>query len=151
MSFQKYKTNIPYVGQKHYSGTKNIVGEMTFNEKTGSELKLIVGQNSVCIRKKSTIVSDNTIHAEGFGDFFKNLGKRSFTVGEKLAKNVFKNLGRALDIGANVGSAFASRRPKAAFLSLPEVINFYHTEKGLLFSKNLFDFIPSKWSKEQID
>ena len=48
-----------------------------------------------------------------------------------MAKNVLKNPGRALEIGANVGTAFASRNPKAALTSLPEVINFYHTGKGL--------------------
>ena len=48
-----------------------------------------------------------------------------------MAKNVLKNPGRALEIGANVGTAFASRNPKTALTSLPEVINFYHTGKGL--------------------
>ena len=77
------------------------------------------------------IVSDNTIQAEGLGDFFKNLGKKGLNVSKKMAKNVLKNPGRALEIGANVGTAFASRNPKAALTSLPEVINFYHTVKGL--------------------
>ena len=44
MSFQKFKTNIYCVGQKHYSGAKNIVGEVTFNKKSGREIKLLVGQ-----------------------------------------------------------------------------------------------------------
>ena len=52
-----------------------------------------------------------------------------------MAKNVLKNPGRALEIGANVGSAFASRSPKAALSSLPQVINFYHTGKGLYLGK----------------
>ena len=77
------------------------------------------------------IVSDNTIQAEGLGDFFKNLGKKGLNVSKKMAKNVLKNPGRAPEIGANVGTAFASRNPKAALTSLPEVINFYHTGKGL--------------------
>ena len=76
MSFQKIKTKSYCVGQKHYSGTKNIVGEITLNKKTGREIKLLVGQCSICNRKKSMIVSDNTIQAEGLGDFFKNLGKK---------------------------------------------------------------------------
>ena len=46
-----------------------------------------------------------------------------------------KNCGRALEIGANVGTAFASRNPKAASTSPPEVINFYHTEKVLYLRK----------------
>ena len=77
------------------------------------------------------IVSDNVIQAEGLGDFFKNLGKKGLNVSKKMAKNVLKNPGRALEIGANVGTAFVSRNPKAALTSLPEVINFYHTGKGL--------------------
>ena len=32
MSFQKSKTNSYYVGKKHYSGTKNIVGEITLKK-----------------------------------------------------------------------------------------------------------------------
>ena len=31
MRFQNFKTNSYSVGQKHYSGTKNIAGETTFN------------------------------------------------------------------------------------------------------------------------
>ena len=85
----------------------------------------------ICNRKKSMIVSDNVIQAEGLGDFFKNLGKKGLNVSKKMAKNVLKNPGIALEIGANVGTAFASRNPKAALTSLPEVINFYHTGKGL--------------------
>ena len=50
-------------------------------------------------------------------------------MGKKLSKNVLRNPGRALEIGANVGSAFASRNPKAV-LSLPVAISFYHREKG---------------------
>ena len=80
-------------------------------------------------------VSDNTIKAEGLGDVFKNLGKIGLNVSKKMAKNVLKNPGRALEIGANVGSAFASRNPKAALTSMPEVINFYHTGKGLYLGK----------------
>ena len=59
------------------------------------------------------------------------LVKKGLNIPKKMAKNVLKNPGRALEIGANVGTAFASRNPKAALTSLPEVINFYHTGKGL--------------------
>ena len=44
---------------------------MTFNRKTGTEIKTLVGQCSVCNRKKSIIVSDNSIQAEGLGSFLK--------------------------------------------------------------------------------
>ena len=131
MSFQKFKTNSYCVGQKHYSGTKNIIGEITLNKKTGREIKLLVGQCSICIRKKSMIVSDNTIEAEGLGSFFKNLGKISAKTGKKLATNVFKNPGRALEIGAKVAIAAASRNPKNVMSTLPELITFYNTGRGL--------------------
>ena len=48
-----------------------------------------------------------------------------------MTKNDLKNPGRALEIGANVGSAFASRSLKAALSSLLEVNIFYHTGQGL--------------------
>ena len=135
MSFQKFKTKSDCVGQKHYSGTKNIVGEITLNKKTGREIKLLVGQCSICNRKKSMIVSDNTIQAEDLGGFFKNLGKISAKAGKKLAKNVLTNPGRALDLAAKIATAAATKSPKAALSTLPEVINFYHTGKSLYLGK----------------
>ena len=38
--------------------------------------KALIGDCSVCNRKNSITVSDNTIPAEGLSDFFKNLGKK---------------------------------------------------------------------------
>ena len=38
------------------------------------------------------IVSDNTIQAEGLGDFFKNLGKKGLNVSKKLVKMYSKYL-----------------------------------------------------------
>ena len=61
MTFQKFKTNNFCVGGKHYSGTKNISGEITLNKKTGGEIKLLVGKCVVCKKRKAMIVSDNTI------------------------------------------------------------------------------------------
>ena len=131
MSIQKFKTNSYCVGQKHYSGTKNIIGEITLSKKTGREIKLLVGQCSNCNRKKSMIVSDNTIQAEGLSSFIKNSGRISAKAGKKLATNVLKNPGRALEITSNIATAAPTKSPKAALSSLPEVINFYHTGKGL--------------------
>ena len=131
----KFETNSYCVGGKHHSGTKNISGEITINKKTNKEIKLLVGKCMVCNRKKSMIVSDNTIKAEGLGSFFKNLGKISAKAGKKLATNALKNPARFLEIGANVATAAASRNPKAALSTLPEVINFYHTGKGLYLGK----------------
>ena len=81
------------------------------------------------------IVSDNTIQAEGLGDFFKKLGKVSGKAPKKLANNALKNPSRFLEIGANVAAATASRNPKAALSALPEVIVFYHAGKGLYLGK----------------
>ena len=90
MSFQKFKLISYCVGQKHYSGTKNVVGEITFNEETCKEISLSVGQCPICGRKKTMIGSDNTIQVEGLDDFFKNLGKKGLFVSQKVAKKVLK-------------------------------------------------------------
>ena len=135
MSSKKFETDSYCVGGRHKSGTKNIVGEIRNNKKTGKEVKLLVGKCMICDRKKSMIVSDSVIQAEGLGSFFKNLGKLSAKAGKKLAKNVLKNPSRALEIGANIATAAATKSPKAALSTLPEVINFYHTGKGLYLGK----------------
>ena len=80
-------------------------------------------------------VSENTIQAEGIGGFFKNLGKISAKAGEKLATNVLKHPGRALDITSNIATGAASLNPKAALSSLLEIFNFYHTGKRLYLGK----------------
>ena len=90
MNSQKFKTDSYCVGGKHRSGTKNITGEITINKKTGRENNLLVGKCVICNRKKSMIVSDDTIQAEGLGDFFKNLGKKGLNVSKEMAKNVLK-------------------------------------------------------------
>ena len=131
MNSQKFATDSYCVVGRHRSGTKDITGEITVNKKTGKDTKLLVGKCMVCNRKKSMIVSDNTIKAEGLGSFFKNLGKISSKAGKKLAKNVLSNPGRALDLTAKIATAAATKSPKAALSTLPEVINFYHTGKGL--------------------
>ena len=135
MNSQKFKSDSYCVGGKHRSGTKNITGEITVSKKTGKQIKLLVGRCSVCNRKKSMIVSDNTIQAEGLGDFFKNMGKFFAKAGKKLAKNVLSNPGRALDLTAKIATAAATKSPKAALSTLPEVINFYHTGKSLYLGK----------------
>ena len=135
MNSQKFKSDSYCVGGKQRSGTKNITGEITVNKKTGKQIKLLVGKCVMCDRKKSMILSDNTIQAEGLGSFLKNLGKISAKAGRKLATNVLKNPGRALEITSNNATAAATKNPKAALSTLPEVINFYHTGKGLYLGK----------------
>ena len=135
MNSQKFKSDSYCVGGKHRSSTKNITGEITFNKKTGKEIKLLVGKCVICDRKKSMIVSDNTIQAEGLGDFSKNPGRKGLNVSRKMAKNVLNNPTRALDITANIVTAAASRNPKNVMKSLPELITFYNTGKGLYLGK----------------
>ena len=69
MSFSKFKNNSYCVGGKHYSTTINIRGDITQNKKTGAPVKLLRGTCSTCKRNKSLIVSDQTIQAEGLGNF----------------------------------------------------------------------------------
>ena len=135
MNSQKFKSDSYCVGGKHRSSTKNITGEITFNKKTGKEIKLLVGKCIICDSKKSMIVSDNTIQAEGLGDFFKNLGKKGLNVSKNTAKNVLSNPGRALDLTAKIATAAASRKSKQALSTLPELTTFYNTGKGLYLGK----------------
>ena len=78
MSFQKFKSDSYCVGGRHRSGTKNIVGDITINRKSGKDIKLLVGKCVICDRKKTMIVSDNVIQAEGLWDFFQKFGKGFF-------------------------------------------------------------------------
>ena len=85
MGFQKFKSDSYCVGGRLKSGTKNIVGEITYNKKSGKQIKLLVGKCVICDKRKSMIVSDNVIQAEGLGDFFKNLGKVSSRAAKKIS------------------------------------------------------------------
>ena len=80
-------------------------------------------------------MSDNTIQAEGFGDLFKKLGKKGPNVSKKMAKNVISNPGRALDLTAKIATADSSRNSKQALSTLPELVTFYNTGKGLYLGK----------------
>ena len=84
-------------GWWHRSSTKIIQSDII---STGS--KVLVVSCSICSMKKSMTVSDNKILAEGLGDFFEYLGIKRLYASKKMAKNVVKNRGRALDITANV-------------------------------------------------
>ena len=130
MSFQKFKSDSYCVGGSCRSATVKIYGDIT---KKGS--KVLIGFCSKSQRKKSMTVSDNTIEAEGLSDFFKNVGRKGLNVSKKMAKNVLSNPGRALDITAKLATAAASRNSKQARSTLPELITFYNTGKGLYLGK----------------
>ena len=130
MIFNKFESKSYCVGGRHNPATKNVYGTLTSK---GS--KVVIGYRSICNRKKSMTVSDNTIKAEGLGDFSKNLGKKGLIVSKKMAKNVFNNPTRALDITANFATAAASRNPKNKMKSPPEPKTFCNTGKGLYLGK----------------
>ena len=48
-----------------------------------------------------------------------------------MAQNVLSNPGRALELTAKIASAAASRNSKQVSSTLPELITFYNTGKGL--------------------
>ena len=132
MAFQKLKSDSYCVGGRYRSATVKIYGDITSNCS-----KVLIGFCSICNRTKSMTVSDRVLKAEGFGNFFKNLWKISAEAGKKLATNALKNPARFLEIGANLATASASRNPKAALSTLPEVINFYHKGEGLYLGKSV--------------
>ena len=131
MSFSKFKNNSYCVGGKHYSATTNIRGDITQNKKTGAPVKLLRRTCSTCKRNKSLIVSDQTIQAEGLGDFFRGIGKAAKSVGKKILNNP----GRALELAANNGTAAASKNPRMIAATAPDIIKFVHQGKGLYLGK----------------
>ena len=52
-----------------------------------------------------------------------------------MAKNVLSNPGRALDLTAKIATAAASRNSKRTLSTLPELLTFYNTGKGLYLGK----------------
>ena len=65
-------------------------------------------------------VSDNTIQAEILGDLFFNLGEKGLNMSKKMAKNILRNPGRALDLTAKIATAAVSKSFKKALSTLPE-------------------------------
>ena len=82
---------------------------------------------ALLVKEMSLIGSDQTIQAEGLGDFFRGVGKSAKNVGKKILNNP----GRALEIAANLGTAAASKNPKLNAATAPYIIKFVHQGKGL--------------------
>ena len=72
-------------------------------------------------------VSDATIEAEGLKYFFKSVGKAIVNFGKKVAYNPV----RALQIASKIGSAAASRNPRAALSVTTDLIKFATTGEGI--------------------
>ena len=119
---QKSKTNSYCVGGRHCSGTNNIRGF-----RTSKGTKILKGNCVKCKRNKSMTVSDATIEAVGLKDFFKSVGRATVNFG----KNVANNPVRALEIAIRIGSAAASRNPRAALSATPDLIKFATTGEGI--------------------
>ena len=131
MSFHKFKKDSYCVGGRHRSATTKIYGDITSK---GS--KVLLAFCSICIRKKNVwlfliiqyMQKDWVVFSKFWYEFLLKLLK-------KLASNILKNPGRALEIGAKIGTAFSSRNLKATLTTLLEVINFYHKGRGIDFGK----------------
>ena len=134
MSYNKFINNSYCVGGKHYSLTTNIYGDTTTTGiSMGRHVKILRGNCMICSRNKSLIVSDQTIQAEGLGDFFRSVGKAAKNVGKKILNNP----GRALEIAANIGTAAASKNPRLNAATATDVIKFVHQGKGLYKAEGL--------------
>ena len=118
----KFKTNSYCVGGRHYSGTNNIRGVIS-----AKGTKMLKGNCVKCNRNKSMTVSDATIEAEGLKDFFKSVGRATVNFGKKVANNPI----RALEIASKIGTAAASRNPRAALSATPDLIKFATTGEGI--------------------
>ena len=131
MSFQKFKSNSYCVGGRHYSATDNIYGSTKYNNKKQTNIKLLNGTCTKCNRKKSQIVSDQTIEAEGLKDFFKLIKKGTKNVGKKILNNPE----RALQLAQQIGSAAITKNPALIASTAPDVLKFVHKGQGLYLGK----------------
>ena len=118
----KFKTNSYCVGGRHYIGTNNISGAIT-----SKGTKMLRGSRTKCRRNKSMTVYDATTEAEGLKDFFKSFGRATVNFGKKIANNPV----RALEIASKIGSAAASRNPRAALSATTGLIKFATTSEGI--------------------
>ena len=77
------------------------------------------------------VVSDQTIQAEGLGDFFRGVGNAAKNDGMKILNDP----GRALEIAANIGTAAAGKNLRMIAASAPDIIKVVHQGKGLFLGK----------------
>ena len=107
---------------RHYSGTDNKRGFIT-----SKGTKMLKGNCVKFKKNKSMTVSDATIEAEGLKDFFKSVGRATVNFGKKVANNPV----RTLEIASKIGSAAASRNPRAALSATPDLIKFAANGEGI--------------------
>ena len=80
-----------------------------------------------CKKKKSMTISDATKEAEGLKDFFKSVGKALVNFGKKVANNPV----RAFEIASKIGTAAASRNPRAALSATTDLVKIATTGEGI--------------------
>ena len=88
---------------------------------------MLKGNCVICRTNKSMTVSDATIEADGLKDFFKSVGRAKVDFGKKVANYPV----RELEIASKIGSAAASRNPRAALSATPDLIKFATTGEGI--------------------
>ena len=135
MSFRKFKSDSYCVGGGHKSGTKNIVGEITYNKKSGKEIKLLVGKCVICDKRKSMIVSDNVIQAEGLGDFFKSLGKKRIKCIKKDGKKRIKQPRTSLRLNSNNSNSSSFSKFQTGFINITRVDNVLQHRQRLVLGQ----------------
>ena len=145
MNVQNFKSESYCVGGRHRSAIKNICGVMT-----SICSKVLFGYCSIYNRNYSMTGCDNTKHAVGLGQFFRTLCEKDITYQKKMAKNVLTNPGRALEIGANVGSAFASGIPKSNFVIITRRYQFLSYWPWNIFA-GFVKLMLYKWNKNVKD
>ena len=118
----KFKANSYCVGGRHYSGTNNKRGVIS-----AKGTKMLRGSCTKCGRNKLMTLSDATIEAEGLKDFFKSVGRATVNFGKQVANKPI----RALEIASKIGTAAASRNPRAALSATPNLIKFATTGEGI--------------------
>ena len=64
-----------------------------------------------------------------------------------MAKHVFSNPGRALDLTARIATAVVSTNSKQALSTLPR----FATPERLFTLENFYKFLYNKWTKNQIE
>ena len=88
-------------------------------------------------------VSDATIEAEGLKDFIKSVGRATVNFGKKAVNNPV----RALEKASKMGSAAASRNPRAALSATPDLIKLATTEGIKLVQKGRGLYLGTKKRK----
>ena len=124
-SDENFENNSPRPGGRHCSSKISRESDKT---KTGGELLICK-----CVkwnRKKSMFGYANTKQEQRLCKFLRNLRNASAKASKKVATNVLKNSGKALEIGPKISNSVVGKHPTAAW-SLFQDLNFDHTGIGL--------------------